>query len=92
MDTVYNNLNEQVKDIIKTFKTLAPEDPRRHYLAGQMSVCLETMRELEKNRICHPHVDDKDTIICDECGTYWSSEDWALYRYCPYCGREICGG
>ena len=46
---------------------------------------------------CHYHIDDKDKLVI--CGSTqkpiastfsWFNEQTCEYKYCPYCGKEIC--
>jgi hypothetical protein len=50
----------------------------------------------EKDNICHYHINDKDKEVICGCtqesiaSTFSWFNQLADYKYCPYCGKEIC--
>lgn len=56
----------------------------------------EAEKEVDDN-ICHYHINDKDKLVICGCtqepiaSTFsWFNEQTCEYKYCPYCGKEIC--
>lgn len=51
----------------------------------------------EDDSLCHYHINDKDELVICGCtqepiaSTFsWFNEQTCEYKYCPYCGKEIC--
>lgn len=51
----------------------------------------------EDDNICHYRINDKDKLVICGCtqepiaSTFsWFNEQTCEYKYCPYCGKEIC--